>query len=162
MKKREEIDFVDYVYLSPKEKSEMISFARFVVKFKPDITEAEVETLNKENNIEIVRKNAYRNRYVLRMKSGSKRSLYSIVQKYSKHPKVEYAVPDLLIKGHSHGTPNDTYFSNQFYLTSTNVPYAWDITKGSSTIIVTVIDDGGEVHPDLPSTRIIQGFANTC
>jgi len=38
------------------------------------------------------------------------------------------------------------------------VPYAWDITTGSSSIKIAVIDDGGEVHPDIPSTRIIQGY----
>ncbi len=69
--------------------------------------------------------------------------------------------------------PNDEYFSKQFYLNNTgqplndghcgkpdadiNAPEAWNITKGNSSIIIAVIDEGvTNNHYDLPSNRQIR------
>jgi|GEM_PF-473359 len=71
--------------------------------------------------------------------------------------------------------PNDPFFNNQYYLRNTGqvfnpvenhsgtpgadikASYAWDITKGSSSIIVAVLDDGVSVnHPDLPASRQVR------
>ena len=47
-------------------------------------------------------------------------------------------------------TPNDTYLSNQWYLSSINAYSAWNLTKGSSDIIVAILDSGFEwTHVDL-------------
>ncbi|MCK5758945.1 MAG: S8 family serine peptidase, partial [Clostridiales bacterium] len=62
----------------------------------------------------------------------------------------------------------DPLYSAQYYLNNTgqfggtsgidiNAPEAWNITKGSSTIKVAVIDDGVEIHEELTG-RILQGF----
>ena len=46
--------------------------------------------------------------------------------------------------------PNDPLILKQWYLEKANVYNAWDITKGSSDIIVAVIDSGVDIdHPDL-------------
>jgi len=46
--------------------------------------------------------------------------------------------------------PNDPYISKQWYLDAADVYKAWDITKGSSDIIVAVIDSGVDYnHIDL-------------
>lgn len=39
-----------------------------------------------------------------------------------------------------------------------DAPEAWDISTGSSSIIVAVIDQGGAAHEDLPSSRIVPGY----
>lgn len=61
-----------------------------------------------------------------------------------------FAVPDL--------TPNDLHGrGNQWNLTKVNATSAWDITTGSSSIKVAVIDNGVDAsHPDL-STKLIGG-----
>lgn len=47
-------------------------------------------------------------------------------------------------------TPNDPMFAQQWGLHRTEVPRAWEIARGSSEIIVAVIDEGVELsHPDL-------------
>ena len=65
---------------------------------------------------------------------------------------------------------NDPYFSSQYYLKNTgqtggvsgidiNVESAWNISQGSSSIRVAVIDDGVESdHPDLPASRVLNGY----
>ncbi|MDP2727673.1 MAG: S8 family serine peptidase, partial [Dehalococcoidia bacterium] len=52
-------------------------------------------------------------------------------------------------------TPNDTFYGNQWDLSKINAPSAWDITTGSSNIIVAVVDTGIDTsHPDLPQNLI--------
>ncbi len=49
----------------------------------------------------------------------------------------------------------DPYFSNQYYLEMINAIDAWDITKGDSSIIVTITDQPIETnHEDMDSSRI--------
>ena len=47
-------------------------------------------------------------------------------------------------------TPNDTYYSNLWYLQTIGAPTAWDTTLGSAEIVVAVLDTGVDIdHPDL-------------
>jgi subtilisin family serine protease len=61
-------------------------------------------------------------------------------------------------------TPNDTYYGNQYGPSIVEAPDAWEITTGSSSIVVGILDTGIPIssgslsHPDLQNTsRIIQG-----
>lgn len=47
-------------------------------------------------------------------------------------------------------TANDQYFANQYGLAKINAPTAWDVTRGSTAIVVAVVDTGVDAaHPDL-------------
>ena len=58
---------------------------------------------------------------------------------------------------HAFAVPNDKLYSAQWHYASMNLPAAWDITQGSSAIVVADIDTGIVPHPDLDS-RIISGI----
>ncbi len=76
-------------------------------------------------------------------------------------PVAVFAEPDMVISGTTFLTPNDPFYTQQWGLNNTgqsggvadmdmNAPEAWDITTGSSSIVVVVIDSGIELtHPDL-------------
>jgi subtilisin family serine protease len=50
-------------------------------------------------------------------------------------------------------TPNDPYYSSQYYIPKTSSDRVWDITQGDSTIIIGIIDSGMDfLHPDLNRT----------
>ena len=51
-------------------------------------------------------------------------------------------------------TPNDTNYSGQWNLPKVSVPNAWDLTTGSSSVIVAVVDVGGDYnHEDLSANK---------
>ena len=88
-----------------------------------------------------------------------------ICQRLMTLPEVEYAEPDRIV--HPAFTPNDPYYSSQWHYYDTysiHVPGAWDITTGSSNIVVAVIDTGILSHGDL-NGRTVPGYdfiSDTC
>ncbi|MFH1405138.1 MAG: S8 family serine peptidase, partial [Patescibacteria group bacterium] len=47
-------------------------------------------------------------------------------------------------------SPIDSYYQNQWYLENIHAPEAWDITTGSSNVVVAVLDTGLDLdHPDI-------------
>jgi thermitase len=75
------------------------------------------------------------------------------VRAYSANPRVAYAEPDYLAQ--ADGTPDDPYFGQQWGLTKVEAPQAWDVTTGSSSINIAILDTGIDLdHPDLASKLI--------
>ncbi len=71
---------------------------------------------------------------------------------------VEYAEPDRILQYMA--TPNDPQYANQWHYYDTwgiHAPGAWDITTGSSNVVVAVIDTGITNHADL-SGRTLPGY----
>ena len=65
-----------------------------------------------------------------------------------RQPDVLYAEPNYLL--HTLGTPNDAHFASQYGMTKIGAPQAWDITQGSSDVVVAVVDSGMDInHEDL-------------
>ncbi|MGQ9904339.1 MAG: S8 family serine peptidase [Anaerolineae bacterium] len=71
---------------------------------------------------------------------------------------VEYAEPDYIMQPVL--TPNDPQYANQWHYYGTygiNLPLAWDITTGSASVVVAVIDTGYRPHTDMTG-RFVQGY----
>ena len=48
-------------------------------------------------------------------------------------------------------TPNDTYYSLQWGLPRIGAPVAWDVTRGTTQVMIAVVDSGFDYgHPDTP------------
>lgn len=99
-------------------------------------------------------------RYVLSCKMLSSDEVLKSIQALSKLEGIKYFEPEMYIKV----TPCNTLYSYQYYLNNTsggvdiNVLPAWNVTTGSSSITVAVIDEGVEsAHEDL-SGRVLQGY----
>src|SRR5450759_2309572 len=88
----------------------------------------------------------------------------AVARKLAADPGVEYAEPDQRMFAFL--TPNDSRYTDQWNLQSpnapdnipggANLPGAWDITTGSSSIVVAVIDTGLRPHADI-DTNILDG-----
>ena len=78
-----------------------------------------------------------------------------VVERLRNSPLVEYAEPNYIV--HAFVIPNDPYYSDQWGLDKIRANDAWDISKGSNSVVVAVIDTGiDETHPDL-SGKIVAG-----
>ena len=72
----------------------------------------------------------------------------SMAKTYSSNGRVAYAEPDFVVQ--AVGDPDDSYFANQWALTTIGAPQAWDVTTGSSNINIAILDTGVDLdHPDL-------------
>jgi thermitase len=91
---------------------------------------------------------------VVKIPSG--KSVTQAVREYQNNPNVEYAEPNYLY--HADWTPNDPYFSTQQWgPQKVQAPAAWDITRGSSSVRIAIVDTGVQYnHPDL-SGKVVLG-----
>lgn len=85
-----------------------------------------------------------------------------IAAKIQQNPNVEYAEVD--IRMHPMLVPNDPNYVNQWHYKAPaqggmNLPGAWDITTGASTVVVAVIDTGIlPGHADFTAGRTLPGY----
>ncbi len=74
-------------------------------------------------------------------------------------PQIDFAEPDYLMK--TMLAPNDPYYNQQWHYfnasSGINLPAAWDITTGSTSVVVAVIDSGVLYHSDLQD-KLLNGY----
>ena len=68
---------------------------------------------------------------------------------------VHFSEPNFRV--HPAAVPDDTYYVRQWHYPAMNLPAAWDVTQGSSSVVVAIVDTGIRAHPDLDA-RVIQGI----
>lgn len=80
----------------------------------------------------------------------------AIARRVSADPQVEYAEPDRIMRPLL--VPNDTRYTDQWHYHPSatapggaNLPAAWDVSTGSTSIVVAVIDTGLVPHADIDS-----------
>ena len=78
------------------------------------------------------------------------------IKRLGKQPGVLYAEPNYILKPSA--VPNDPAYKYQWHYPLINLPQAWDITTGSSAVVVAVIDTGVLLaHPDLQG-QLVGGY----
>lgn len=139
-----------------------------LVKFKPHIqikTASDVNIKAAEAGVPSKLKRMFRAINVHHLKiTDPKLTVEDAINKFKAHPDVEYAEPNYIV--HALRTvPNDASFGQLWGLDNTgqlvngsagtpdadmDVPEAWDITTGSSSVVIAVVDTGVDYnHPDL-------------
>jgi thermitase len=84
------------------------------------------------------------------------------VRAYKGEAGVEFAEPDYIVKAippMSPYTPNDELYLRlgQWGIDKIQAPSAWDITKGSSTVVIAILDTGiDQNHEDLSPGKIVK------
>ncbi len=128
-----------------------------IVKFKTGTNQATIDRITKQFGTETL----YRFRLIqarhLRIRGNQ--SVRSMVAKFRRHPAVEYAEPNYIVRAAV--MPNDTNFNDLWGLHNTgqtggtsdadiDAPEAWNTTTGSDQVIVGIVDSGIDYnHSDL-------------
>lgn len=138
-----------------------------IIKFYDSINLKDIEKIHRKFNVEIVETN---NLFQL-IRVPKYLDALTVANAYQESGLTRYSIPNFISKLIFNSIiPNDTYFTNQFYLNNTgqvftdghsgtadadiDAPEAWTFTQGNSNIIIAVIDQGvTSNHPDLPNTR---------
>jgi len=80
-----------------------------------------------------------------------------MIRALRKQPGIQYAEPNYILKALA-TEPNDTFYSFQWHYPDIGLPEAWDITTGSSDVVVAVVDTGVLLaHPDLAG-QLVDGY----
>ncbi|NIO72039.1 MAG: S8 family serine peptidase, partial [Anaerolineae bacterium] len=93
---------------------------------------------------------------IYKLKVDEKADLAQAIRAFKSSPYVEYAEPNYI--AHVFITPNDSYWSSQWGMTKIEAPAAWDITTGSDSVTIAIVDTGVDLfHPDL-SGKLVSGY----
>ncbi len=139
--------------------------ARVIVKYRGESSlltstpEKRARTLAARTQAEIVTQRELRPRVQLMQANGLTST--ELARRLTAQPDVEYAVPDRIKQ--IRAVPNDPLFTIQWHLqaaqpSAIDAQAAWDISQGSATTIVAVVDTGIRPdHPDL-AAKIVPGY----
>ena len=128
-----------------------------LVKFKTGISEEKKSSLHNKHGAKKIKD--FRSLRVEHVKLKKGMSVEEAIKSYKADPDVEYAEPNYVVSVQT--IPNDTRFSELWGLynigwcggtpgVDIRAPEAWDITTGSSDVVVAVIDTGVDYnHEDL-------------
>lgn len=136
-----------------------------LVKFRDDASSSAITSLNASVSTQELRTLSVTGRTIHQYKLKNVLSVDDAVQKYRRHPAVEYAEPNYLYWPRT--IPNDAEFGTLWGLHNVgqvvngeagtadadiDAPEAWEISTGSTNVIIAVIDSGMAYdHPDLSS-----------
>jgi serine protease len=100
------------------------------------------------------------NRYIHRAAEPNiqrKADTLHIIKSLRRRADVRYAQPNYIRKALV--IPNDPQYPRQWHYPLINLPQSWDVTTGSNTVIVAVIDTGVLLnHPDLENRLTSDGY----
>jgi thermitase len=119
--------------------------AEILVKFKSNTTASEIAQIHRQNG---GRMKGTISALGVQVVTVPWDKVKEKVRAYSANGKVLYAEPDYIAEAVD--SPDDTYLNNQWGLKKVEATAAWDLTKGSSTIKIAILDTGVDFdHPDL-------------
>ncbi|HHT9125393.1 MAG TPA: S8 family serine peptidase [Candidatus Brocadiia bacterium] len=141
----------------------------FVAKFASKLSRKEIDGINAENGVEIVKPiEVDSNVYVLRITRLKNRTTLDVANNYHQMDGVEWSHPDWIRRLELRHIPDDPLFPNQWHLNNNgagggvadadvDAPEAWDLTKGDEEIIIAIIDDGVETNHEDFAGKVLPG-----
>lgn len=132
------------------------SFQNYIVKYKAQQVLTASGHARKEYSVSGLNLSSISNSktlFSLKL-TGSTVEKLKVIQRLSQQPDIDYVEPDypieMIPQVQASTSPNDPYFSKQWFHTTLKSLNAWSISNGSEDIVVAVIDTGVDyTHPDL-------------
>jgi thermitase len=118
---------------------------RILVKFKTGISEVakrQLESRFGDSALDVISRIGVR---VIKVPAGK---VNEHLKSYRAEKNIQFAEPDYIVKADI--IPDDPSFSYQWGLTKIQAPEAWDVTTGSATVNIAILDTGiDQDHEDL-------------
>jgi hypothetical protein len=151
---------------SPQSEDVMFATNRFVVQFKPEVTQAQIDQINAQHQAHIIEPLGYAaNGYLLEIDRGADLSAIAAANAYYESGLTIFANPDFVKKIYRRSLPtalrdrqvatrSSDYLDQQWHLRLAQVIAAWEIPglvypQGSPEITIAILDDGVDVlHPE--------------
>ncbi len=125
----------------------------FIVKVRPG-SENDVRALTQQMSGRVVEQLPQTGMMLIRLSKGA--SVSNAMRRMSQLEGVAFAEPNYFAEAYF--TPNDPSFGSQWGLPKISAPQAWDLTTGSSSVKIAIIDTGVDLtHPDLAG-KILPGY----
>ena len=84
------------------------------------------------------------------LRSGDGFAVLARANELARTPGVAYAEPDMIVTGHTNLVPTDPQYSSSWGPGFLSATLAWDITLGSPSVLVLILDSGiQQNHPDI-------------
>ncbi|HEV2439577.1 MAG TPA: S8 family serine peptidase [bacterium] len=123
---------------------------RIIVKFRPSAAAASIGDLHQQVGGRVDRVISSLGLHVVKLPAGA--SVQDALNAYRASGLVQYAEQAVYV--HAQATPNDSLYNIQWDLPLIDAPSAWDVTTGSGSVIVAVVDTGIRSHPDLQGITV--------
>jgi subtilisin family serine protease len=151
----QEVDYVSPAYRqTSKSLDVMFATKRFSVKFKPEVTNEQMDELNSKYGVKIIKKIGYtENAYLLEAPAADgDKGAVALSNVYFESGKAVWSNPDLIKQRHLRKTSTESvsvarsssYAGRQWHLKTAKVIQAWRTTKGSPDVSICIMDDGVE------------------
>lgn len=124
-----------------------------IVKMKDGGTD--ISTRNIRGMDRATVKRSFRDLGMVVVKTRSGGSLEALEAELGSDPDVEYVEKNYYVWADA--VPNDPGYSRQSYMGKIDAPGAWDTTKGSSNVVIAVLDTGVESSHDDLRPKLLQG-----
>ncbi len=134
---------------------------RITIQFLPSLNDAAIEAITKPLGLTRVKAIAgLANAFVYEVSKNSPENPVKLSNVLIQRPDVMVAEPNIVVNTQPHYRPKDSLYPQQWHLNHTGgqqlssgshvfAEQAWDITRGSRSIVVAVTDDGIDLtHPD--------------
>jgi subtilisin family serine protease len=159
---RAETEYAHPVLYEPHTRARVMLTDDVVVKLKPGRTLADLASAMRSAGLaESSRLPGTTDEFILRLDQPRSVNPLAAAQRLHDSGLVAWAQPDFVQSYRRMAVPNDPRFVNQWHLNNTgqggatvdadvDAPEAWNVSVGSSSIVIAVIDDGVErLHEDL-------------
>jgi subtilisin family serine protease len=126
---------------------------RILVKPAAGVDEGQLPGIFRQHNAVEEAKIAAINVHILKVPDAERDQVLEALQH---NPNFEFAELDEIVAPDF--VPNDPWYPNEWHLQKIQAPQAWDISKGSSNVIIAILDTGVDgTHPDL-APNLVPGW----
>jgi len=127
---------------------------RLIVKFRSVVTKQRSDELVHQANGKIASEMPALGLQVIELPANANEKAQA--RAFGQHSEVEFAEPDYKYKASA--APNDPSFGTEWHLSKILAPSAWDLTQGSSSVVIAILDSGILAsHEDLQN-QIVPGW----